>query len=56
MMNKRRTIEERIAMVRLYSKFENAREVQRQWKHRFDTNIPTVDTILSVKPEICGQE
>ncbi|CAF3853183.1 unnamed protein product [Rotaria sp. Silwood1] len=35
-------------MVRLYSKFENAREVQRQWKHRFDTNVPTVDTILSV--------
>lgn len=48
MMSKRRTVEERIAMVRLYSKFENAREVQRQWKHRFDTNVPTVDTILSV--------
>jgi len=47
-MNKRRTAEERIAMVRLYSKFENAHEVRRQWKHHFDTNVPKVDTILSV--------
>ena len=43
-----RTIEERIRMVRLYSKFENAHEVRRQWKDEFDTNAPTAATILSV--------
>ena len=47
-MSKGRTVEERIATVRLYSKFENAHEVRRHWNHHFDTNVPKVDTILSV--------
>ncbi len=47
-MSKRRTTEERIAMVRLYSKFDNAHEVQRQWKHHFDTNVPDTHTIMSL--------
>ena len=47
-MSKRRTVEERIAMVRLFSKFENAHELRRQWKHHFDTNAPDVTTVLSL--------
>ena len=47
-MNKRRTVEERIAMVRLFSKLENAHEVRRQWKHHFETNGSDVTTVLSV--------
>ena len=47
-MSKCRTVEERIAMVRLFSKFENAHEVRGQWKHHFDTNAPDVTTVLSL--------
>ena len=43
-----RTIEERVRMVRLFSKLGNAHEVQRQGKHEFDTNPPTPAAILSV--------
>ena len=31
------TIKERVAMMRLFSKYENVHELQRQWKHRFNT-------------------
>jgi hypothetical protein len=44
----RRTTEEKVAMVRLFSKFENAHEVHRQWKYHFDTTPPDIHTILSV--------
>jgi hypothetical protein len=47
-MSVSRTTEERAAMVRLFSKFDNAHEVQRQWKHHFDTTPPAVSTILAV--------
>ena len=50
-MNKRRTAEERIAMVRFFSKLENAHEVRRRWKHYSDTNPPDVTTVLSVNRE-----
>jgi hypothetical protein len=35
-------------MVQLFSKFENAHEVQRQCKHHFDTCPPALATILTV--------
>jgi CTP-dependent riboflavin kinase len=47
-MRASRTIDERIAMVRLFSKFENARDVQRQWKDCFDTTPPHLTTISLV--------
>lgn len=40
-------MEERVGMVRLYCKFENAAEVQRQWRHHFDTDPPVRETILA---------
>jgi len=43
-----RSTKERVAMVRLFSKFENAHEVQRQWKHHFDTCPPALATIFTV--------
>ena len=43
-----RTIEERITMVRLFSKYKNAHEVQRQWKHHFNTSPPDLVTITTV--------
>jgi hypothetical protein len=43
-----RITEERVVMVRLFSKFENAHEVQRQWKHHFDTTPLALTTILAV--------
>jgi hypothetical protein len=42
------TAKERVAMVRLFSKFENAHEVQRQWKYHFDTCPSALATILAV--------
>ena len=35
-------------MVRLFSKFENAHEVQRRWEHHFDTAFPALSTISAV--------
>jgi hypothetical protein len=35
-------------MVRLFSKYDNAHEVQKQWDDHFDTVSPAVSTILSV--------
>ena len=35
-------------MVRLFSKYENAHEVQRQWKHYFNTSPPALPTITAV--------
>ena len=42
------TIEERVAMVRLFSKYENVHEVQRQWKHHFNMSPPALPTITAV--------
>ena len=41
-----RTTQERVGMVRLYCKFENAREVERQWRHHFDTTPPDHKEVL----------
>ena len=35
-------------MVRLFSKYENAHEIQRPWKHHFNTSPPAVAMITSV--------
>ena len=35
-------------MVRLFSKYENALEVQRQWKHHFNMSSPTLAMITAV--------
>ena len=43
-----RTIEERVAMVPLFSKHKNAHELQRQWKHHFNTSPPALATITTV--------
>ena len=43
-----RTIEERVATVRFFSKYENTHEVQRQWKHHFNTSPPVLSTITAV--------
>ena len=40
-----RTVEERVEMVRLFSKYENAHELQR---HHFNTSLPTSATITAV--------
>ncbi|CAF2008707.1 unnamed protein product [Rotaria magnacalcarata] len=48
-MSLTRTTKKRVAMVvRLFSKFENAHEVQRKWKHHFDTPPPALSTISAV--------
>ena len=47
-MSMARTIEERVAMVRLFSKYENVHEVQRQWKHHFNRSPPALPTITAV--------
>ena len=47
-MSMARTIEERVAMVRLFSKYENAHEVRRQWKHHFNTSSLASATITVV--------
>ena len=43
-----RTIKERVAMVRLSSKYGYAHEVRRQWKHHFNTSPPALPTITAV--------
>ena len=43
-----RAIEERVSMVRLFSKYENAHEIQRQWKYHFNTFSPGLATITAV--------
>ena len=43
-----RTIEERVAMMRIFSKYENEHELQRQWKHHFNTSPPAFATIMAV--------
>ena len=35
-------------MVRLFSKYENVHELQRQWKHHFNTSHPALMTIMPV--------
>ena len=47
-MSMARTIEERIEMVRLFSKYENAHEVQRQWKYHFNTSLPALAMVTPV--------
>ena len=47
-MSTAQTTEERVAMVRLFSKYEHAHEVQRQWKHHFNTSPPGLATITTV--------
>ena len=47
-MSVARTIEERVTMVRLFSKYENAHELQRQWKHHFKTSPPALPTITTM--------
>ena len=43
-----RTIEERVAMMRLFSKYENAHQLQRQWKHHLYTSPPALATVTVV--------
>ena len=47
-MSETRTLEERVTMVRLFSKHENLHEVQRQCKHYLNTSLPALTTITSV--------
>ena len=47
-MRASRTIDERVAIVRLFSKYENARDVQRRWEDHFDTTPPHLTTISLV--------
>ena len=47
-MSMAQTIEERVAIMRLLSKYENAHELQRQWKHRFNKSPPGLATITAV--------
>ena len=42
------TIEEHVAMVRLFSKYENTQDVQRQCNHHFNTSSPALATITAV--------
>ena len=35
-------------MMRLFSKYENAHELQRQWKHHFNTSPPALATDTAV--------
>ncbi len=44
-MYETRTTAERATMVRLFSKFENAHEAQRQWTHHLDATPPHITTI-----------
>ena len=43
-----RTIEERMTIVRLFSKYDYAHEVQRQWKRHFNMSPSALATITSV--------
>ena len=51
-----RTIEEWVLMMRLFSKYENAHEVQRQWKNHFNTPPPALATITAVNQRLNKQE
>ena len=44
-MSTRRSLEEKIQIIILYSKFENYGEVQRQWKNYFNSEPPAKSTI-----------
>lgn len=44
-MTARRTLEERIAIVILFSEFKNCEEVRRQWHKQFNSNPPSIETI-----------
>ena len=46
-MSMDRTIEERVVMVRLFSKYENVHELKRQWKHHFNMSLPALSTITA---------
>ena len=43
-----RTIEGRVVVVPFFSKYENARELQRQWKRHFNTSPPLLATMTAV--------
>ena len=47
-MNLKRTLEEKIQIVILFSKFENASEVVRQWPNHFTSPAPTRQTVSAV--------
>ena len=47
-MSMARTTDERVAMVQLFSKYENAHKIQRQWKHHFNTSLPALATTTPV--------
>ena len=47
-MSMARIIEEQVAMVPLFSKYENAHELQRQWKHHFNTSPTALPTMTAV--------
>ena len=44
-MSARRSLEEKIQIIILYTKFENYGEVQRQWKKHFNSDPPAKTTI-----------
>ena len=35
-------------MVRIFSQYENVHQIQRQWRHRFNTSPPALATIMTV--------
>ena len=39
-------------MVRLFSKYGNAHELQRQWKHHFNTSPPASTTMMAVNQKL----
>ena len=43
-----RTVEERVTIVRFFSKYESAHELQRQWKHHFNTSASALPMITTV--------
>ena len=47
-MNIRRSVEEKIQIVLLNSKYDNFIDVQRQWKNHFATKPPCDETFLNV--------
>lgn len=52
-MASRRSTEERIEMVILYSRFQNYEDVRRQWPPRFGSDAPKAETIKSVFDRFC---
>ena len=47
-MASRLSIEERVQIILLHAKFENAEEVRRQWKNHFTTQPPNRETIYNL--------